>query len=110
MLKALVIVIAIMIAVVNVSAQGSGSGRRAFGGRHVIKRPAVVRVGPATTYLKEGLTTEEVVRALGEAAVVSERNEDGAAVSVLEFQRGGNRVLIAEFVNDKLIGSRIETR
>ena len=60
MLKALVILVAIVFAVVNVSAQGSSSRRR------VVRKVGVVRVGPSTTYLKQGLSTEEVVRLLGE--------------------------------------------
>jgi hypothetical protein len=36
-------------------------------------KPGVVQVGPRTTYLKEGLTTEEVVRLLGKPSAISER-------------------------------------
>jgi hypothetical protein len=110
MLKTLVILIALVIAVVNVSAQSNGSGKRAFGGRHIVKRPGVVRVGPVTTYLKEGLTTEEVLRLLGKPAGISERNANGSSMKTYEFPRGENRILIAEFVNDSLVRSRTETR
>lgn len=110
MLKTLVILIALVIAVVNVSAQSNGPGKRAFGGRRIVKRTGVLRVGPVTTYLKEGLTTEEVLRLLGEPAGVSERNANGSSVKTYEFPRGDNRILIAEFVNDSLVSSRTKTR
>jgi hypothetical protein len=110
MLKTLVILIALLIAAVNVSAQSNGSGKRAFGGRHIVRRPAVVRVGPATTYLKEGFTIQEVLRLLGEPAAVSERAENGTAVKTYEFPRGDKRILVAVFVNDALVSSRTETR
>src|SRR6476469_6886667 len=89
MLKILVIGVAILIAVANGSAQTNSSKR------YVSHKPGVVRVGPATTYLKEGLSTEQVIRLLGQPAAISERTE---------------KVLIAEFVSDALIDSRIETR
>ncbi len=66
MLKALVIGIAIVIAVVNASAQGAGTTRR-----HVSRKAGVIRVGPSTTYLKEGFSVEEVIRLLGEPAAIS---------------------------------------
>ena len=59
MLKILVICIAILIAVANGSAQTSGNKR------YVSHKPGVVRVGPTTTYLKEGLSTEQVIRLSG---------------------------------------------
>lgn len=103
MLKALVILVAIVIAVVNVSAQSSGAHRR------IVRKIGVVRVGPSTTYLKQGLSTEEVVRLLGEPTTISER-EDGSGATTYEFPRGEGRVLVAEFVKDSLVSSRIEKR
>jgi hypothetical protein len=73
-------------------------------------RQGVVHVGPRSTYLKEGLSTAEVLNALGEPVAVSERKQDGKVVSIYEFQRSHGRILIAEFVSDALVGSRIETR
>ena len=73
-------------------------------------KPGVVQVGPRTTYLKEGFSTEEVVRLLGKPSAISERTENGVAVTVYEFPRGGARVLIADFVNDMLVHSTMETR
>lgn len=104
MLKILVVGIAILIAVANGSAQTNG------GKRYVSHKPGVVRVGPTTTYLKEGLSTEQVVRLLGEPSAISERIEKDLIVTTYEFPRGEGRVLIAEFVSDALIDSRIETR
>ena len=106
MLKTMVIVIAILIAVVNVSAQ---TGRTQKGGKRVHQATAI-RVGPPTTYLKEGLTAEQVLRVLGEPIGVSEREEQGVTIKTLYFQRGANRVLVAEFVNDALVSSRTDTR
>jgi hypothetical protein len=103
MLKVLVILVAIVIAVVNVSAQGSGSRRR------VVKKIGVVRVGPSTTYLKQGLSTEEVVRFLGEPTEVFEREEGSDALTYV-FRRSEGRVLVAEFVKGALVRSRTETR
>ena len=104
MLKILVIGIAILIAVANGSAQTNSSKR------YVSHKPGVVRVGPATTYLKEGLSTEQVIRLLGQPAAISERIEKDLIVTTYQFPRGEGRVLIAEFASDALIDSRIETR
>ena len=105
MLKILVIVTAIMIAVVNVSAQTAGANRR-----HTPRKAGVIRVGPSVTYLKEGFTLEEVLRLLGEPAAISQHQSGNQSVTTYEFRRGQNRYLIAEFVNDALVSSRIETR
>ena len=104
MLKILVIGIAILIAVANGSAQTSNSKR------YVSHKAGVVRVGPTTTYLKEGLSTEQVIRLLGTPSAISERTENDLIVTTYQFPRGEGRVLIAEFVSDALIDSRIETR
>ncbi|MFN2491502.1 MAG: hypothetical protein ABR501_01285 [Pyrinomonadaceae bacterium] len=74
------------------------------------KKIGVVRIGSPTTYLKRGLTVEDVMRVLGEPAGLSTRIEDGKVVTIYEFQRGGERMLVAEFVNDRLIRSRTEKR
>jgi hypothetical protein len=73
-------------------------------------KPGVVQVGPRTTYLKEGLRTDEVVRVLGKPASISERSENGIVITTYEFQRGEGRIFIAEFVSDTLVRSRLETR
>ena len=73
-------------------------------------KPGVVRVGPRTTYLKQGLRTDEVVQVLGKPVSVSERIEKGVVMATYEFQRGEGRVLIAEFENNLLVHSQMETR
>lgn len=73
-------------------------------------KPGVVQVGPRTTYLKEGLTTDEVVRLLGKPAAISERTDDDVIVTVYEFTRSEDRVLIAEFEKGALVRSAMQTR
>lgn len=73
-------------------------------------KPGVVKVGPRTTYLKEGLRTDEVVRLLGKPSSISERSDKDVVVGMYEFKRGEGRILIAEFVNGVLVRSRTETR
>jgi hypothetical protein len=73
-------------------------------------QPGVVQVGPRTTYLKEGLRTDEVVRLLGKPVNISDRNESDIVITTYEFQRGEGRLLIAEFVSGVLVRSRLETR
>ena len=102
MLKILIIVVAVLIAAVNSSAQTTR--------RQTSHKAAVVRVGPTTTYLKEGLSTEQVVRLLGEPSAISEHKEQNSIVTRYEFPRAEGRVLIAEFVHDVLRNSRIESR
>jgi hypothetical protein len=71
-------------------------------------KPGVVRVGPRTTYLKEGLSTDEVVRLLGKPLSISERSEKGVVVKTYEFQRGEGQMLVAEFENNLLVRSHTE--
>jgi hypothetical protein len=73
-------------------------------------KPGVLQVGPRTTYLKEGLSAEEVVRLLGQPSAVYETSVDDIVVTTYEFPRGEGRVLIAEFVKSMLIRSTMETR
>jgi len=105
MLKALIIGMSTLIALVSVSAQPAGSPRR-----HSLRKAGVVRVGPSTTYLKEGFSLAEVIRLLGEPTASSKQRAGNQSVMTYEFQRGPNRVLIGEFVNGALVGSRIEIR
>ncbi|MDQ6653743.1 MAG: hypothetical protein M3Y84_13495, partial [Acidobacteriota bacterium] len=74
------------------------------------RKIGVVRVGAPTTYLKRGLTMEEVIHVLGQPADISQRLEEGVLVTTYEFRRGGERMLIAEFVHDRLVRSRTENR
>lgn len=105
MFKTLVIGISLMIAVVNVSAQAAGTTNR-----HSSRKAGVVRVGPSTTYLKEGFSLEEVLRLLGEPTNISKNQSGSEFVTTYEFPRGQNRVLIADFINGALVRSRTETR
>ncbi len=73
-------------------------------------KPGVVRVGPRTTYLKEGLKPAEVVRLLGQPQSISERSEKGVIIATYEFQRGEGQVLIVEFENGRLVHSQTESR
>jgi hypothetical protein len=68
----------------------------------------VLRLGPTTTYLKNGLSTDEVVRLLGKPAVISERSEGNRLLSIYTFPRSDGRVFIAEFENNVLVNSRTE--
>ena len=104
----LVLIMVLICAVVTVSAQTEADLKRYIAIDN--RKPGFVRVGPSTTYLKEGLRTEEVFRLLGKPLSVSERMEQGFVVTTYEFARGAGRILVAEFVNDALVRSRIETR
>ncbi len=73
-------------------------------------RHGVVRFGPRSTYLKEGLSRQEVLRLLGQPSNVLERNEGDAVVMRYEFDRSEGRVIVAEFVSDALVRSRTETK
>jgi len=73
-------------------------------------KPGVVQVGPRITYLKEGFSTEEVIRLLGKPSAVSERCEKDVVVTIYEFPRSEGRVLIAEFVKGVLVRFTMETR
>ena len=111
----LVFLVIVICAVIPVSAQTELDLKQYFEGRHVtlrsdFRKPGVIRVGPPTTYLKEGLRTEEVLRLLGKPVATSERVEQGLVVTTYEFLRGGGRILVADFVSDALVRSRIETR
>jgi hypothetical protein len=69
----------------------------------------VLRVGPTTTYLKNGFRTDEVVRLLGKPTSITERQEGARLLATYTFERSEGRVLIAEFENGVLTGSRTET-
>jgi hypothetical protein len=69
----------------------------------------VLRIGPSTTYLKEGLPVDEVVRVLGEPLSVSERQAGETQTAVYFFQRSEGRVLVAAFEKGRLVRSSIRT-
>ncbi|HEX8138042.1 MAG TPA: hypothetical protein VF544_10665 [Pyrinomonadaceae bacterium] len=68
----------------------------------------VLRVGPSTTYLKNGLSLDEVVMLLGKPAARSERLAGDVRLTTCVFARSGSRVLVAEFENGLLVSSRTE--
>lgn len=70
--------------------------------------PAVIRVGPSTTYLKNGLRPNDVVRFLGRPATVSERRDGELSFATYIFARSGGRILVAEFENGVLVNSYTE--
>jgi hypothetical protein len=134
MCKFLVFVVVIMCAAVTASAQSQTNLKRYFEEKQVTlkldipaakddvlrqisyeyaasgsKKIGVVRVGSPTTYLKPGLTTKDVLQVLGEPGRISKSVEDGMVVMTYEFRRGGDRVLVADFVRDTLVRSRTET-
>ncbi|HUQ33418.1 MAG TPA: hypothetical protein VM095_14955 [Pyrinomonadaceae bacterium] len=122
MKKAFVIISMILISVVAASAQTGAKGeanasrrssqveKRASASSHTGKRraPGVLRLGPSTTYLKNGLKADEVVRLLGEPATVSERAQGEIRLATYTFERGAGRLLVAEFENGMLVSSRTE--
>ncbi len=71
--------------------------------------PRVLRVGPSTTYLRNGLSINDVTRVLGKPEKVSETQNGDVRLATYTFSRSEGRVLIAEFENDLLVSSRIET-
>jgi hypothetical protein len=68
----------------------------------------VLRIGPSTTYLKNGLSINEVLRLLGQPASKSERMDADVRLATYTFPRSEGRVLIAEFENGVLVASRTE--
>jgi len=73
-------------------------------------KPGVVRVGPRTTYLKDGLRIDEVIRLLGKPISITQRTEQNVSFKIYVFQRGEGQVLIAEFENGLLVRSCTEWR
>jgi hypothetical protein len=116
MFKFLILVVVIIAAGIGATAQTSA--RKNSEGRRVtaydtIKRAgkgSAVSVGPRTTYLKEGLSTEVVVRLLGKPSLISEREERGQTVTTYEFRLGEGQTLVAQFVKGILVSSKTEMR
>ena len=69
----------------------------------------VLRLGPSTTYLKNGLRTVEVIRLLGKPSSVSERLEGNRLLATYTFQRSEGRAFVAEFEDGLLVSSRTES-
>ena len=77
--------------------------------RAVVRDGRVLQLGPSTTFLKNGLTVEEVVRLLGKPVARAEREDGGTRLSTYTFTRSEGRILVAEFENDVLVNSRTES-
>lgn len=75
-----------------------------------LRAPGVLRLGPSKTFLRNGLSTNDVVRFLGKPASVSEDQQGNARLTTYTFPRGEGRVIVAEFANGALIRSRTEVR
>jgi hypothetical protein len=82
------------------------AGKPLAAGRIVDGR--VLRLGPSTTYIKNGLSTDEVLRLLGKPVRVAERREGDRSFMTYTFRRSEGRVFVAEFENGLLVGSRTE--
>ena len=122
MKKSLIIVSLILISAIAASAQTGARGELArlrpnsSGEKRSsatikksrVRGPAVLRLGPSTTYLKNGLKADEVVRLLGQPMALRERQDGSLRLATYTFTRGDGRVLVAEFENDSLVSSRME--
>ncbi|HKR00263.1 MAG TPA: hypothetical protein VJT09_06295 [Pyrinomonadaceae bacterium] len=121
MKKIFIIISILTLSAVAVSAQTASKGEAAHrrqdavGDKRVsvIKKdgrrtPGVLRVGPSTTYLKNGLKMEEVVRFLGRPASISERRDGDLLLATYTFARGQGRVIVAEFENGLLVSSHLD--
>lgn len=88
----------------------SGTTKKGGQDRQVVRivDGRVLRVGPTTTYIKNGLSMDEVVRLLGKPETVSERAEGGRLLTVYTFPRSDGRTFVAEFENQVLVNSRTE--
>jgi hypothetical protein len=122
MKKAFVVISMILFSVVSASAQTGAKDeaiasrrsregeKRASASIRTGKRsaPGVLRLGPSTTYLKNGLKADEVVRLLGRPATVSESARGDLRLATYTFERGAGRLLVAEFEDERLVSSRTE--
>jgi len=71
--------------------------------------PRVLRVGPSSTYLRNGLGINDVIRVLGKPQTVSEKQDGNLSLATYTFTRSEGRILVAEFENGLLVNSRLET-
>ena len=120
MKKFLILIATILISAMAVAAQTitKGDGRLSVEGE---KRVAsvnsreraharfVLKLGPSTTYIKNGLSLEEVLRLLGQPSSVSEKLEGSLRLITYTFVRSEGRVLVAEFADGVLVNSRSES-
>ena len=114
MSKILTILLAIIFAAVGVFAQSENNLKQQSEGKRVTRkyivssshRHVIVELGPRTTYIKEGLSAQAVVRLLGQPVAVFETTENGKVVTSYEFTRSQGRILTVEFVDNSLVRSR----
>ncbi len=71
--------------------------------------PRVLHVGPSSTYLRNGLSINDVIRVLGKPETISEKQDGNLSLATYTFPRSEGRILVAEFENSVLVNSRIET-
>jgi hypothetical protein len=120
MKKFLILIVSLLISAVAVSAQAVTKGDHHRGGEEEKSAAAgsgksksraslVVKLGPSTTYVKNGLSFEEVVKLLGQPVSVSERQDGSARLAAYTFVRSGGRVFVAEFADGVLVSSRTES-
>ncbi|HEX8142869.1 MAG TPA: hypothetical protein VF553_09755 [Pyrinomonadaceae bacterium] len=83
----------------RVSKRGATAGRR---------DSRVLRLGPSETYLKNGLSLDEVIRLLGKPTSISERREGSLRLTTCIFPRSAGRIIRAEFENGVLVRSSTE--
>jgi hypothetical protein len=105
----------ITLTVVGVSAQQAGDtatrSRDRKASHSVSGTPSrVVVVGPPTTFLKMGLSEEEVVTFLGDPESKAQAWHGGRSITTYSYDRGYGRVLRIEFKEGLLAGYRNETK
>ena len=105
MRKLLSILSIVLLAAATTAAQTEGDSKR----HSTPSVSRVVRVGPRTTFLKEGLSESEVLWLLGSPSLTL-RAAGGPSSVTHEFPRGEGRVLVAEFKDGVLVNSRTESR
>ena len=71
--------------------------------------PRILRVGPSSTYLKNGLSIDDVLGVLGEPLSSTERQDGQILLTTYLFQRSEDRILVAEFENGLLVSSHTGT-
>lgn len=118
MKKFLILIATILISSAAVSAQTKGERHKSVEREKSVatinrsegeRASLVLKLGPSTMYLKNGLSYTEVVRLLGQPLSVSERQDGQMRLTTLRFARSQGRVLVAEFADGVLINSRTET-
>jgi len=120
MKKFLILIATILISAMAVAAQTvtKGDGRLSVEGekgvasvnsRERAHATFVLKLGPSTTYIKNGLSLEEVLRLLGQPSSVSEKLEGSLRLITYTFVRSEGRVLVAEFTDGVLVSSRSES-